>query len=214
VLFAPESDQESAPRTFAPDAWLLKGRATAIAEALIGDLERVVSVSPWRRVMTPGGKPMSVDMTNCGARGWVSDRRGYRYESVDPLTTKPWPTMPDAFRDLARDAAAEAGFAGFDPDACLVNQYARGAKMALHQDRDERDMTQPIVSVSLGLPIAFMFGGPRRSDPTTRIMLEHGDVVVWGASSRLFFHGVGTLRAGLHPLTGASRINLTFRRAA
>jgi len=172
-----------------------------------------VGASPWRRVITPGGKPMSVDMTNCGECGWVSDRRGYRYESVDPLTGKQWAPIPESFRTLAGDSAAAVGFAGFDPDACLVNRYAPGAKMALHQDRDERDMSQPIVSVSLGLPITFMFGGPLRSDPTTKITLEHGDVVIWGASSRLFFHGVGTLRAGLHPLTGATRINLTFRRA-
>ena len=173
----------------------------------------MVALSPWRRVVTPGGKPMSVDMTNCGDCGWVSDRRGYRYESTDPVTGVPWPTMPESFRSLAAGAAAAVGFAHFDPDACLVNRYVPGAKMALHQDRDERDMTQPIVSVSLGLPITFMFGGPVRSDPTTRIVLEHGDVVVWGASSRLFFHGVGTLRAGLHPVTGAARVNLTFRRA-
>lgn len=204
---------ESIPQLFAADAWVLRGRATSSAERLITDLERIASVSPWRRVVTPGGKPMSVDMTNCGACGWVSDRRGYRYENSDPVTEAPWPAMPESFRTLAIGAAHEAGFAHFDPDACLVNRYVPGAKMALHQDRDERDMSQPIVSVSLGLPITFMFGGPMRSDPTTKVTLEHGDVVVWGASSRLFFHGVGTLRSGLHPLTGASRINLTFRRA-
>jgi alkylated DNA repair protein (DNA oxidative demethylase) len=209
VLFA----AESMPQRFSPDAWVLRGRATATAERLIADLERVVGSSPWRRVTTPGGKQMSVDMTNCGDCGWVSDRRGYRYETSDPLTGNPWPEMPESFRSLATNAAVVVGFAGFDPDACLVNRYVPGAKMALHQDRDERDMSQPIVSVSLGLPITFMFGGPMRSDPTTKITLEHGDVVVWGASSRLFFHGVGTLRAGLHPLTGATRINLTFRRA-
>jgi alkylated DNA repair protein (DNA oxidative demethylase) len=209
VLFA----AESMPQRFSPDAWVLRGRATATAERLIADLERVVGSSPWRRVTTPGGKQMSVDMTNCGDCGWVSDRRGYRYETNDPVTGNPWPEMPESFRSLATSAAVVVGFAGFDPDACLVNRYVPGAKMALHQDRDERDMSQPIVSVSLGLPITFMFGGPRRSDPTTKITLEHGDVVVWGASSRLFFHGVGTLRAGLHPLTGATRINLTFRRA-
>jgi alkylated DNA repair protein (DNA oxidative demethylase) len=192
---------------------VLRGRAAATADRLIADLERVVGSSPWRRVTTPGGKQMSVDMTNCGDCGWVSDRRGYRYETNDPVTGNRWPEMPASFRSLATNAAVAVGFAGFDPDACLVNRYVPGAKMALHQDRDERDMSQPIVSVSLGLPITFMFGGPMRSDPTTKITLEHGDVVVWGASSRLFFHGVGTLRAGLHPLTGATRINLTFRRA-
>jgi len=209
VLFA----VNSTPERFATDAWVWRGRAVATAGRLIADLEGVVGASPWRRVITPGGKPMSVDMTNCGECGWVSDRRGYRYESVDPLTGKQWAPIPESFRTLAGDSAAAVGFAGFDPDACLVNRYAPGAKMALHQDRDERDMSQPIVSVSLGLPITFMFGGPLRSDPTTKITLEHGDVVIWGASSRLFFHGVGTLRAGLHPLTGATRINLTFRRA-
>lgn len=205
--------ESASPRSFATDAWLLPGWASEGAHQLITDLEKVVAVSPWRRVVTPGGKPMSVDMTNCGGCGWVSDRRGYRYESTDPITRAAWPAMPDSFSSLATSAAAAVGFAGFDPDACLVNRYVPGAKMALHQDRDERDMTQPIVSVSLGLPITFMFGGPVRSDPTTRIELEHGDTVVWGASARLHFHGVGTLRAGLHPLTGAARINLTFRRA-
>jgi alkylated DNA repair protein (DNA oxidative demethylase) len=209
VLFA----AESMPQRFAPEAWVLRGRAAATADRLIADLERVVGSSPWRRVTTPGGKQMSVDMTNCGDCGWVSDRRGYRYETNDPVTGNRWPEMPASFRSLATNAAVAVGFAGFDPDACLVNRYVPGAKMALHQDRDERDMSQPIVSVSLGLPITVMFGGPMRSDPTTKITLEHGDVVVWGASSRLFFHGVGTLRAGLHPLTGATRINLTFRRA-
>ena len=203
----------STPERFATDAWVWRGRASATAHHLIADLEGVVGASPWRRVITPSGKPMSVDMTNCGECGWVSDRRGYRYESVDPVTGKQWAPIPESFRSLATNCAAAVGFAGFDPDACLVNRYAPGAKMALHQDRDERDMSQPIVSVSLGLPITFMFGGPLRSDPTTKITLEHGDVVVWGASSRLFFHGVGTLRAGLHPFTGATRINLTFRRA-
>ena len=203
----------STPERFATDAWVWRGRASATAHHLIADLEGVVGASPWRRVITPSGKPMSVDMTNCGECGWVSDRRGYRYESFDPVTVKQWAPIPESFRSLATNCAAAVGFAGFDPDACLVNRYAPGAKMALHQDRDERDMSQPIVSVSLGLPITFMFGGPLRSDPTTKITLEHGDVVVWGASSRLFFHGVGTLRAGLHPFTGATRINLTFRRA-
>ena len=160
------------------------------------------------------GKSMSVEMTNCGDVGWVSDRTGYRYETIDPVTNSTWPTMPALFAELASGAAARAGFIDFHPDACLINRYAVGSKMGLHQDRDEQDFTQPIVSVSLGLPINFTFGGSTRSSPTTKTELRHGDVVVFGGPSRLAFHGVGTLRRGQHALTGPYRFNLTFRRAS
>jgi alkylated DNA repair protein (DNA oxidative demethylase) len=156
---------------------------------------------------------MSVAMTNCGALGWVSDRKGYRYAAADPETGLAWPAMPEAFRKLARTAAAAGGYPGFEPDACLINRYVPGAKMSLHQDRDERDFAAPLVSVSLGLPAVFQFGGLSRKDPVRRVGLEHGDVVVWGGESRLFFHGVMPLKEGVHPLAGACRINLTFRRA-
>jgi alkylated DNA repair protein (DNA oxidative demethylase) len=173
----------------------------------------VAAISPFRRMTTPGGWEMSVAMTNCGDVGWVTDRSGYRYDTIDPDSGKPWPDMPPLLRELAEKAAAEAGFMGFAPDACLINRYEPGARMSLHQDRDERDFAAPIVSVSLGLPATFLFGGPKRADKPQRYRLQHGDVVVWGGPSRLFFHGVAPLADGQHPLLGRQRINLTFRKA-
>ena len=197
----------------APSATLLRGAVENCASELLGQIKNVITVSSLRTVITPMGKSMSVEMTNCGDVGWVSDRTGYRYETIDPLTSSAWPAMPALFAEIAHGAAAQAGFPDFHPDACLINRYAIGSKMGLHQDRDEQDFTQPIVSVSLGLPITFNFGGNSRSDATTKTMLSHGDVVVFGGQSRLVFHGVGTLRRGQHPLTGPYRFNLTFRRA-
>ena len=197
----------------APGALLLRGAAEACATDLLSQIEDVITVSPLRTVVTPMGKPMSVEMTNCGDVGWVSDRTGYRYETIDPLTNLTWPAMPKLFAQLANGVAEQAGFPEFHPDACLINRYAMGSKMGLHQDRDEQDFAQPIVSVSLGLPINFNFGGSTRTSPTTKTELRHGDVVVFGGQSRLAFHGVGTLRRGQHSLTGPYRFNLTFRRA-
>lgn len=173
----------------------------------------LTETSPWRHMMTPGGRTMSVEMINCGPQGWVTDRRGYRYQPTDPLTDKPWPMMPVAWHDTARKLAAEAGYEDFDPDACLINRYGPGARMAAHQDRDEADMTQPIVSISLGMDAVFLFGGLTRKDPLQRIPLHHGDVVVWGGPSRLVFHGIAPVKDHPHPDLGACRINLTFRRA-
>jgi DNA oxidative demethylase len=198
----------------APGAQLLRGAAEACAIELLSEIQAVITVSPLRTVATPMGKSMSVEMTNCGDVGWVSDRTGYRYETIDPVTNLAWPAMPALFAKLASGAAARAGFTDFHPDACLINRYAVGSKMGLHQDRDEQDFTQPIVSVSLGLPINFKFGGSKRNSPTTKTELRHGDVVVFGGPSRLAFHGVGTLRRGQHPLAGPYRFNLTFRRAS
>jgi DNA oxidative demethylase len=164
-------------------------------------------------MQTPGGFRMSVAMSNCGALGWVTDRAGYRYEARDPETGDFWPPMPTSLRELARLAAARAGYEGFDPDACLVNRYEPGARMTLHQDKNERDFDAPIVSVSLGLPATFLFGGLARSDRPVRVALEHGDVVVWGGPSRLRFHGVMPLAEGEHPRLGRMRVNLTFRKA-
>lgn len=197
----------------APGAVLLRGAAETVAEELLSQIQSVINASPLRTVMTPMGKPMSVQMTNCGAVGWVSDRTGYKYEQIDPLTNVRWPKIPAVFQTFATAVAARAGFEDFAPDACLINRYAAGSKMGLHQDRDEQDFMQPIVSVSLGLPIVFSFGGVQRSDKTIKVELQHGDVVVFGGVSRLCFHGVGTLRRGEHPLTGGYRFNLTFRRA-
>jgi alkylated DNA repair protein (DNA oxidative demethylase) len=162
---------------------------------------------------TPGGYTMSVAMTSCGALGWVTDRRGYRYDAVDPERDAPWPAMPPALRALAADAAAAAGFGGFAPDSCLINLYEPGARLSLHQDRNERDFAQPIVSVSLGLPATFLLGGLSRKDPAQAIPLAHGDVVVFGGKARLAYHGVKPLKPGAHPLLGSRRVNLTFRRA-
>jgi alkylated DNA repair protein (DNA oxidative demethylase) len=193
-------------------AVLLRGFATSEAPALLEEVERVAQAAPFRHLVTPGGYTMSVAMTNCGRVGWVSDRTGYRYDAADPDTGAPWPAMPTAFLDLAVRAAAEAGFARYDPDACLINRYLAGAKLSLHQDRDEKDAWAPIVSVSLGLPIVFLWGGKRRADPVRRLRLENGDVAVWGGPARFVYHGVAPLNEGQHPLTGAARINLTFRK--
>ncbi len=181
--------------------------------ALLEALAAVVDDAPFRHMVTPGGHRMSVAMTNCGTAGWVTDRTGYRYDLADPESGQSWPGMPDAFADLARRAAARAGFPGFEADACLVNRYEPGARLSLHQDKNERGLDAPIVSVSLGLPATFLFGGLRRSDPARRIALRHGDVVVWGGPARLAFHGVLPLADGEHPVLGRQRINLTFRRA-
>ena len=196
-----------------PRALLLRGFARGRAPALVAAIGAIAAVSPFRHMLTPGGWEMSVAMTNCGEVGWVTDRTGYRYDAIDPATGQPWPAMPQSFAELAVEAAGAAGFDGFRPDACLVNRYAPGARLSLHQDRDERDFAQPVVSVSLGLPAVFLWGGQRRAGPTRRVPLIHGDVVVWGGPDRLRFHGVHALAEGEHSLTGASRFNMTFRRA-
>jgi DNA oxidative demethylase len=193
-------------------AVLLRGFAAAEAPLLVQEVARVAEAATFRHLVTPGGFTMSVAMTNCGRVGWVSDRTGYRYDPVDPHTGVPWPAMPEAFLDIAARAAAEAGFTHYDPDACLINRYIAGAKLSLHQDRDEKDAWAPIVSVSLGLPAIFIWGGKRRSDPVRRLNLESGDTMVWGGPARFVYHGVAPLKDGQHPLTGAARINLTFRK--
>lgn len=194
-------------------AAILRGFAADGAPALIDAVYAIATAAPFRRLTTPGGHVMSVAMTNCGRLGWVSDRTGYRYEALDPTTGRPWPALPQAFRRLAAEAATAAGFAAFVPDACLINRYEPGAKLSLHQDRDELDFTAPIVSVSLGLPATFLFGGLQRGDRPRRIRLASGDVAVWGGPARLAYHGVAPLADGDHPLTGRCRINLTFRKA-
>jgi DNA oxidative demethylase len=197
----------------AEGAVLLRGFTRPCESELIAALHAIEAQAPFRHMQTPGGHQMSVAMINCGAFGWVTDRSGYRYDGNDPLSGQPWPAMPPAFYELAVHAAERAGFPGFSPDACLINRYEPGARMSLHQDRDEQDFGNPIVSVSLGLPAIFLFGGLKRSDKPDRYRLEHGDVVVWGGRARLFFHGVAPLAEGEHGLLGRQRINLTFRRA-
>jgi alkylated DNA repair protein (DNA oxidative demethylase) len=197
----------------APGAVVLRAFALHEVNELILGIEQVIARAPLRHMVTPGGFRMSVATTNCGALGWLSDRKGYRYGACDPESGKPWPPIPDSFLRLARAAAEAAGFPAFAADACLVNRYVPGARLTLHQDRNERDFRQPIVSVSLGLPAVFLFGGNTRRDKPARIPLAHGDVAVWGGASRLRFHGVMPLKDAQHPLLGACRFNLTFRRA-
>jgi len=215
-LFQEPDEQVPAParEALGPGAVLLRRRVSPQAPMLLADLRDVLAEAPLRHMVTPGGFRMSVAMTNCGALGWVSDRRGYRYDAIDPERTCRWPSMPASFLTVARQAAAEAGFRSFEPDACLINRYEVGARLTVHQDRNERDIDHPIVSVSLGLPAVFLFGGTKRGDKIQRVALAHGDVVVWGGPARLNHHGVLALKDGQHPLTGRCRINLTLRRAA
>lgn len=213
-LFAGLDNVAPSQQTMAEGAVLLRGFAAPMQHELLSALREIVAAAPFRHMTTPGGYQMSVAMTNCGDVGWVTDRRGYRYDRIDPESGKPWPLMPLSFRALAQQAAVQGGFDDFVPDACLINRYEPGAKMSLHQDKDEKDFGAPIVSVSLGIPAVFLFGGLRRADRPQRYRLEHGDVVVWGGPSRLFFHGIAPLAQSEHPLLGAQRINLTFRKAA
>jgi DNA oxidative demethylase len=212
-LFESVPDLRPARQAMAEGAVLLRGLVKPVEADLIADLRDIVAQAPFRHMRTPGGHQMSVAMTNCGSVGWVTDHTGYRYDADDPESGKPWPTMPLSFRELARQAAARAGFDGFAPDACLINRYQPGARMSLHQDKDERDVGAPIVSVSLGLPAIFLFGGLKRSDKPSRYRLEHGDIAVWGGPMRLAFHGIAPLADGEHAVMGRQRINLTFRKA-
>jgi alkylated DNA repair protein (DNA oxidative demethylase) len=197
-----------------PGATVLRQFAVPEEIALLSALRDVIARAPFRHMVTPGGFLMSVAMTNCGSLGWVTDRTGYRYDAADPVSGLPWPQMPDAFLRLATGAAAQAGFSAYVPDACLINRYEPGARLSLHQDKNEQDIDQPIVSISLGIPAVFLFGGLNRADKAIRVQLAHGDVVVWGGPARLRYHGVLPLKEGHHPLVGDHRINLTFRKAA
>ena len=214
-LFAAPHDTAGHDRPHAdelgPGAFVLRGFAQSHLAVLQSDIDAVVAQAPWRQWLTPGGKRMSVAMTNCGDVGWISDRQGYRYGTQDPLTAQPWPSMPDAFATLARHAAETAGYRNFAPDACLINRYTLDARLTLHQDRDERDLGAPIVSVSLGLPAIFLWGGLQRSDRTRRVRLTPGDVVVWGGPSRLVYHGIASVEGSFD--AQAVRYNLTFRKA-
>ncbi|ALF87220.1 MULTISPECIES: DNA oxidative demethylase AlkB [Ralstonia solanacearum species complex] len=212
-LFADHAPVDERRIALGEAALVLRGFALADAPALLAAVDAIAVQAPLRHMVTPGGFEMSVALTNCGALGWTTDRRGYRYAARDPQTDRPWPPLPECFLRLAREAAAEAGFPGFVPDACLINRYVPGARLSLHQDKDEQDYGAPIVSVSLGIPAVFLWGGHRRTDKTQRVPLLHGDVVVWGGPDRLRYHGVLPLKEAEHPLLGAQRINLTLRRA-
>lgn len=209
-LFAPAPGER---QDLAPGAWLLPGLALGEALALLAAAQAVFAAAPPRRWLTPGGRRMAVAMSNCGELGWISDERGYRYGPLDPESGQPWPAMDPSLRALACRAAAACGFADFRPDACLINRYEPGTRLTLHQDKDEQDFRQPIVSVSLGLPAVFLFGGLRRAEPCLRLNLRHGDVLVWGGPARLRFHGVAPLSPGHHEALGAQRLNFTFRKA-
>lgn len=213
-LFESVSQTEVPREILCTGAVMLRGFAQKYQIQLFAGLKEVTAKAPFRHMVTPGGFRMSVGMTNCGALGWITDETGYRYDRVDPETKEAWPEMPDRFLTVASSAAAEAGFDEFFSDACLINRYEPGSKLSLHQDKNERDFEQPIVSVSLGVPAVFLFGGLRRSDKTQRIPVEHGDVIVWGGPARLRYHGIMPLKENFHPLTGRTRFNLTFRKAA
>jgi alkylated DNA repair protein (DNA oxidative demethylase) len=212
-LFGSAAHPVQRDETLCDGAVILRGFALTKESSLLQAINTIAAKAPFRHLITPGGFRMSVGMTNAGPLGWVSDRRGYRYDPIDPDSGKPWPAMPDVFLELAGAAAARAGFSGFVPDACLINRYEPGTRLTLHQDRNERDFDQPIVSVSLGIPAVFQFGGMQRTDRAMRVPLAHGDVVVWGGSARLRYHGVLPLKPNHHEALGECRINLTFRRA-
>jgi len=212
-LFDAALSTDEAREVLGAGAMLLRGFVSAEQAGLMESVRGVLGSAPFRHMVTPGGQKMSVAMTNCGLAGWVSDRRGYRYDPIDPVSGEAWPRMPALFLRVAQSAAAEAGFPAFTPDVCLINRYEPGTRLSLHQDKDERDFSAPIVSISLGLPATFLFGGLSRSERPRRIRLESGDVVVWGGPARLTYHGIAPLADGDHPLTGRCRINLTFRRA-
>lgn len=211
-LFAEHHEVNPSRIQIAAEAFILRGFAVSQAKELLREIHTIITLSPLRQMQTPNGYTMSVQTTSCGTFGWVSDNKGYRYERNDPLRGQPWPTMPSSFLKLAKEAAFEGGFKDFTPDCCLINHYQAGAKLSLHKDKDERDFSAPIVSISLGLPAIFLFGGLNRSDQTQRYKLEHGDVAIWGGKSRLAYHGILPVIDGDHPLTGHQRINITFRK--
>ncbi|QEI06652.1 DNA oxidative demethylase AlkB [Pigmentiphaga aceris] len=212
-LFGDLAPVAQADERLGEQAWVLRGFALPHVAAMLPALDDIVAQAAFRHMVTPGGFTMSVALSNCGDLGWISDRRGYRYGRHDPETGRDWPPMPDVFLQLAHDAADRAGFPDFVPDACLINRYLPGTRMSLHQDRNEQDFAWPIVSVSLGIPAIFQFGGHARSDKAQRVPLQHGDVVVWGGVDRLRFHGVLPLKPASHPVLGEKRINITFRKA-
>jgi alkylated DNA repair protein (DNA oxidative demethylase) len=212
-LFDNPAEERNPIYDLGPGTAILQGFALASSAQLLDEISGIAARSPFRHMVTPGGFRMSVAMTNCGCLGWVTDRKGYRYDPIDPDTHAPWPPMPPLFLDLAERAAAAAGLPGFPPDACLINRYQPGARLTLHQDKNERRFDTPIVSISLGLPATFLFGGDERSDKTTRIPVAHGDVLVWGGPARLRYHGIMPLKPGSHPIAGEHRYNLTLRKA-
>ncbi len=212
-LFDFINNGETWVESISDDAVVLRQFLSNRSAELSATIKDIEQQAPFRHMKTAGGFTMSAAITGCGDYGWISDRRGYRYSKVDPITEQPWPEMPKLLFDIGQQCALEAGYKDFKPDACLINRYAPKSKMSLHQDKDEKDFTAPIVSVSLGVPATFLFGGAQRSDKTIKVPVSHGDVVVWGGESRLFFHGVSPIKPSYHPFWGDNRINITFRTA-
>jgi len=209
-----DEPSQSARKEFLSDGIVLLHRfAQDVGNALLADIQDICTQAPFRHMRTPGGRQLSVANTSCGKCGWISDVHGYRYSDIDLISGKHWPDMPDSLMTLATSAAREANYSDFQPDSCLINRYQAGTGLSLHQDIDERDFQQPIVSVSLGMSATFLLGGSQRKDKTRKLLLEHGDVLVWGGVARKIFHGIAPLKEGSHPVLGKQRINLTFRRA-
>lgn len=206
-------DQPGQRVAMGSQAFILPGFARPWLDQLLPSLQAIEQQAPFRQMTTKGGRRMSVQTTACGELGWVSSEHGYRYCPRDPNSGQSWPVMPDCLFELAQRAAAEAGFNHFHPDSCLINRYLPGARMGLHQDKDEKGLKDPIVSVSLGMSATFLFGGFKRSDRPARTLLNHGDVVVWGGVDRMRFHGVMPVGDMPHPGLGRQRINLTLRKA-
>jgi len=212
-LFDLSNNGETWIESITDDAVVLRQFLVSRSDELADAIKTIEQQAPFRHMKTAGGFTMSAAITGCGDYGWISDRRGYRYSKVDPVTEQPWPEMPKILYEVGQQCASEAGYNNYQPDACLINRYVPGSKMSLHQDKDEKDFTAPIVSISLGVPATFLFGGPQRSDKTIKVPVTHGDVVVWGGKSRLFFHGVSPIKQAYHPFWGDNRINITFRVA-
>lgn len=201
-------------KPIANESFILPGFANTNTNTLLAAINSVIELAPLRQMRTPGGFEMAARITNCGYFGWVTDKQGYRYQTTDPETGLPWPAMPELIYQLAVDAASACGFDHFTPDVCLINCYQPGAGMGLHQDKDEKDFSAPIVSISLGVPAIFLFGGNKRQDKPCAHLLKNGDIVVWGGQDRLRFHGVQPIKLAHHPMTGQKRFNLTIRQAA
>lgn len=212
-LFGGVTFEEAAREPLGDGAVVLRGFARTDRARLLDAVRAIAAAAPFRHMVVRGGRRMSVAMTSCGSVGWVTDESGYRYDRLDPATGRPWPPLPDLFLALAARAAHQAGFRGYEPDSCLLNEYASGTRLSLHRDADERDFTQPIVSVSLGIPGVLLWGGLARGNTTRRVRLESGDVVVWGGPARLVYHGVESVAEDVDPLAGSRRFNLTFRKA-
>jgi len=193
-----------------PGAVLMRSLALPQDNEFFTAAEAIIAARPLHHTTTPSGLPMGVMVTDCG------DSRAFanRWDTANPERMRLWPPMPPLLRDFAIRCAVRSGFPQFRPDACHINRYQAGTKLGLHQDRHECDWTQPIVSLSFGLECIFLLGGLQRTDKPRRILLEHGDVIVWGGPSRMRFHGVQPLKPGHHPLTGPYRYNLTFRKIA